>query len=86
MRVSALFLPGVREEAVPWVKAEADPDEMLFDDDVEEEDWEDLDEPDELLFDDEDLEGDDWDDEDLEEEFEGYVADDDEDGEIGLGW
>jgi hypothetical protein len=80
MPKSTLAHPGLADETVPAWRAQVDDDaeeEVLEDEDFED-DWDDLDEPDELEFD----EDDDWEDEDeLEEEFEAYVADGDGDDE-----
>ncbi|MCL7971997.1 MAG: hypothetical protein M8866_07920 [marine benthic group bacterium] len=83
MPVSTLSLPGAleREPVMPWAQVELDPDEAIFEDEEEAEDWDDLDDlddldaPDELEFGD-----DDW-----EDEFDGYIAPD-EDSEEAVGW
>ncbi len=79
MPVSTLSLPGAleREPVMPCAQVELDPDEAVFEDEDDDEDWDDLDEPDELGFGD-----DNWNDED---EFDGFAMPD-EDGEEAVGW
>ena len=77
MPEAVLHLPGTLS-ATCTIRAQVEEDleEAAFEDeDLEADDWDDLEEPDELEFDEN---GNDWD-EDLEEEFEGYVAEDGDD-------
>ena len=80
MPEEVLPLPGtVDSDTGIWAQVEEDLDEVMFEDDEleDDEDWDDLEEPDELSFDED---GDGWDD-NVGDEFESFVADtgDDED-------
>ena len=79
MPEAVLHLPGTMDEdRTIRAQVEEDPDEAAFEEEeLDEDDWDDLDEPEELEFDEN---GDDWD-EEFEEDFESYVAADGDDEE-----